>query len=461
MKKKYIFLIFLIFICQCCIKPEALSISNISIIPDESTGQNIDITFQTNIEAIYTITYNKQGSTGDPKQVSSTSYKTSHSVKLTGLTSCNTYELTIKVEDKNANSTNSEKLISFTNLQESTGWYDCFIEYPDNPVYDPDPYNTGIRAYYSNVQYDINHFGNAVSDYINGVSGDIYGTIPYYKMYVGDGTNTDFSYSKDGINWYYPSTGEDIVTGYHTTVIYSENTFGTDTIEDNTIKYRLWTWDSTKTYLTYYESINGIDFTYYSEGDIDNTLGSGSSVVYSISIIYKDTNSPKYQAWIDNNGDLYYITSNDGITWTSQGEITHSGKDGSSPGTRFYTGGACSVSIMDDKYIMWYSSDTTGVGTSNYNQGISYAESDDGLIWELVEILPNIGINASPSGPKQNAILHINDGNAWRESRTYCPMVIYDANKFSGNGEYKDFKMWFTGDGATYGRRIAYLSFNR
>jgi len=97
------------------------------------------------------------------------------------------------------------------------GWYEDFLEYAGNPVF-----NNGTN-YYSCVLYDPNNFGNSIGEFVNGAAGDTYQVLPYYKMYVGDGANTDFGYSADGINWYYPATGQNILSnnGYHSTVIYS------------------------------------------------------------------------------------------------------------------------------------------------------------------------------------------------------------------------------------------------
>jgi hypothetical protein len=341
------------------------------------------------------------------------------------------------------------------------GWYEDFLEYAANPVFD------NGRNYYSCVVYDPANFGDSIGEFVNGAAGDTYQVLPYYKMYVGDGTNTDFGYSADGINWYYPATGQDILSnnGYHSSVIYSATGFPGETKQNPATTYRLWTWASTNNYLTYYESSDGINFTFYPAVQITNTLGIGASTVYSNSILYRPGNNPRYEGWIDNNGRLYYITSNDCITWQRPpgNEITHSGKNGIAPGTSFQTGGWCSVIVYNGRYTMWYSSNVDGVSGVPYNEGISYAESDDGLNWELAEIIPYIGINATPAGAIQNAVLHVNDGTVWRTFRCYNPFVIYDANQFSGNGESRYFKMWFTGQttSSSSSRSIGYVSFNR
>lgn len=238
----------------------------------------------------------------------------------------------------------------------------------------------------------------------------------------------------------------------------------------------MWNWPANYDRLQYYESSDGINFTRYPAVDIQNTLANNSAPVYSITILYRPANNPRYEGWIDNNGILYYVRSDDCMTWTKypglaplDNQITHSGKTGAAPGSLFYVGGYGSVIYFNNKYTMWYSSGVTGIESSNYNRGISYAESADGIAWQLVDILPNMGVNGTPAGLHQDAIYRIDDilvgfiNPNWRINRTYNPVVIYDSNRFSGNGEYKAFKMWFTGDGiveASGVRRIGYSSFN-
>ncbi len=80
-------------------------------------------------------------------------------------------------------------------------------------------------------------------------------------------------------------------------------------------------------------------------------------------------------------------------------------------------------------YGLWYSG-----GVSDSNDGIGFAESMDGLNW--------VKSSANP-------IMHQDDtgymGEPWRSERTYTPMVIYDADKFSGFGDAALYKMWYSG----------------
>ncbi len=237
----------------------------------------------------------------------------------------------------------------------------------------------------------------------------------------------------------------------------------------------MWNWYSTAQ-LVYYESADGVNFTEYTGVNL-GYLGvtgdsSASTDIYSIDILYRPASTPKYEGWVDVAGEQYYITSNDCMTWSrvpglaaSDNILTHSGKDGSTPGTPFHCGGWPSIVYFNGRYTMWYSSNLDGISDSSYNRAISYAESANGYAWNLVEIIPNMGINAAPAGLKSNGILRTDDaGCTWRSNRTYNPEVIYSPSKFvtldgSLHGEYKDFKMWFTGDGSA-GRRIFYASFN-
>ncbi|MBN1410581.1 MAG: hypothetical protein JW969_07025 [Spirochaetales bacterium] len=340
------------------------------------------------------------------------------------------------------------------------GWYRDFEERTSGPV-------TASTTYYPCVLYDANHFGNSIGELIRTAGTDTYTVFPYYKMWVGDGNNTDFGYSNDGINWVFPTDGDNVVTaGYHPTVVYSATSFFGENKNNALTHYRFWTWDRGNM-LVYYESENGADFAYANK-TITNALGFGSAPVYSIAILYRPASAPKYEGWIDNNGRVYYINSNDCMDWQADvippaNCVMHSGKTaGGSFDTPISTGGWASVVFFNGRYTIWYSSDVDGIGGyPNYNKGISYAESTNGWEWTLVDVLPYMGVNGTPAGPMENAILYASDGNIdRRNNRTYTPTVIYDAVHFSGAGENKAFKMWFTGDGSAYGRRIWYASFN-
>ena len=122
-------------------------------------------------------------------------------------------------------------------------WFLCFKEYEGSPVYDP-----GSKAYYPCVIYDPDAFGNNIGDFIGFGGPDTYSVKPYYKMWVGDGNNTDFAYSDDGINWVIPPNIQDIVPGYHAFVLYESGGFG-DPVGGP--MYKLWVWDKGDT-IRYY-----------------------------------------------------------------------------------------------------------------------------------------------------------------------------------------------------------------
>jgi len=65
-----------------------------------------------------------------------------------------------------------------------------FTEYASNPVVS----SATQDRYYAMVVYDLNAFGNIIGQDIDGggPGGDTYTVLPYYKMWVGDGMNTDF-----------------------------------------------------------------------------------------------------------------------------------------------------------------------------------------------------------------------------------------------------------------------------
>ncbi len=78
------------------------------------------------------------------------------------------------------------------------------------------------------------------------------------------------------------------------------------------------------------------------------------------------------------------------------------------------------------------------------NEGIGYATSEDGLVWAKQH--------------SDNPLFHKNDRVDWRSERTYTPMVIYDSNAFSGDGEAFSYKMWFSGEGADEIAKVGYAT---
>jgi hypothetical protein len=77
----------------------------------------------------------------------------------------------------------------------------------------------------------------------------------------------------------------------------------------------------------------------------------------------------------------------------------------------------------DDAYHMWYSG-----GSGNMQDGIGYAFSTDGIAW---------------SRDVSNPIFHKGDGVAWRNDRTYTPMVIGNEMWFSGKNSAGNYTLGY------------------
>lgn len=80
---------------------------------------------------------------------------------------------------------------------------------------------------------------------------------------------------------------------------------------------------------------------------------------------------------------------------------------------------------------MWIAYYCAGDDLDGAYKGIGLAMSSDGLNWTTV----------SSSDP----LLHVNDSVAWRDSKTFDPFIIRDANMFSGFGDAVWVKAWFAG----------------
>jgi hypothetical protein len=120
----------------------------------------------------------------------------------------------------------------------------------------------------------------------------------------------------------------------------------------------------------------------------------------------------------------------DGVNWKRYGDEPVLVAAGGSTAWDAQYAYAWSVLKLEEGYCMWYSG-----GIADYNDGIGYATSSDGLTW-------------TKSG--ENPLMHVNDTVAWRDDRTYCPAVI-EADGF--------YKMWFAGkDTATGNYRVGYAT---
>jgi len=300
-----------------------------------------------------------------------------------------------------------------------TGW----TESSANPIFGQGV-DGGPKAYYPSVLYSPTAF-------------DGHGDTAYYKMWFGtSGSRTGYAISDDGLDWVtvtVPLTG---INGYHAHVLYDAGQFGG---HGDAAYYKMWYWDVSNS-VNYATSDDGVNWTDYASNPvITNTLAWGSAPVYDAYVIYNDDGAPAYyEAWIDNNGKIYYITSADGITWTGDNQelLTDRADWESSTYSRV------SVIKRDGTYRMWYGGASSGGG----NHGIGYAVSTDGQNW-----VKSI----------DNPILHKDDGLSWRDERIYTPRVLYSATRFDGHGTPEHYKMWFTGKDSALGNyTIGYAVLN-
>ena len=282
----------------------------------------------------------------------------------------------------------------------------------------------GPKAYYPSILFSPTAF-------------DGHGDGAYYKMWFGTSSGkTGYAISDDGLDWITVSVPLTDINGYHAHVLYDADQFSG---HGDAAYYKMWYWDVSNS-INYATSTNGIDWTDYPGNPvITNTLGSGSAPVYDAYVIYNSDGNPAfYEAWIDNNGKIYYITSTNGITWTGDNRELLADRAGWEAST--YS--RASVLKLDDAYHMWYGGADGGGG----NHGIGYAVSPDGRHWVK---------------SVDNPILHKDDSVSWRDSRTYTPRVLYSATRFDGHGTPEQYKMWFTGKDVANGNyAIGYAVLN-
>jgi len=282
----------------------------------------------------------------------------------------------------------------------------------------------GPKAYYPSILFSPTAF-------------DGHGDGAYYKMWFGTSSGkTGYAISDDGLDWITVSVPLTDINGYHAHVLYDADQFSG---HGDAAYYKMWYWDVSNS-INYATSTNGIDWTDYPGNPvITNTLGSGSAPVYDAYVIYNSDGNPAfYEAWIDNNGKIYYITSTNGITWTGDNRELLADRAGWEAST--YS--RASVLKLDDAYHMWYGGADGGGG----NHGIGYAVSPDGRHWVK---------------SVDNPILHKDDSVSWRDSRTYTPRVLYSATRFDGHGTPEQYKMWFTGKDVANGNyAIGYTVLN-
>ena len=251
-----------------------------------------------------------------------------------------------------------------------------------------------------------------------------------YTMWSDTSGGLDMATSADGINWTSQGTASGLTAPKHTLV----EKIGTD--------YRIWYWPG----LSY--SINDMRTATSSNGLAwtgDQALTQVGSTVVGAGMVWNRGSygpadviyNPGGSAGITNPVDeasvwankfvMYYdgttggseslglAVSNDGINWRGYNDGVAPVLAGTGVGGDWDAGYVSRATIIKDgpdDYNMWYSG---GVGAMNH--GIGYASSADGINW---------------TRDADNPIFYITDGVAWRDNRSYTPMVI-------GN------EMWFTG----------------
>ena len=311
-----------------------------------------------------------------------------------------------------------------------------------NPVFDPT-----AKAYYPTLVYDASQFSG-------------HGDAAYYKMWFGSTSGVGYAYSNDGTSWTEganPVSG--LVNAHHPLVeYYSDGFTGVNSGSNpssSTMYYRMWYWDTSQLYsindIRYAESPDGTNW--YNDQPLQN------GIVPIISGIHPDWNRGSYgpcdvlyNPGASNTGTDWTFTmyydgttggdesiglgfSADGITWTGYDADSDGDADpvlvGSGSGwDQDYVSRATIIKVGASDYRMWFSG---GVGTMNH--GIGYATSVDGITWTKSVC---------------NPIFHKDDGVSWRDSRSYCPMVIYQGGTW---------KMWFSGkDIATGNYAIGYAT---
>ncbi|MFW2488631.1 hypothetical protein ACN077_08635 [Clostridium chromiireducens] len=311
-----------------------------------------------------------------------------------------------------------------------------WIEYPNNPVYEP-----VTPAYYQTVRYDQSQF------------------IPYcpsafYKMWYDfdSAGGIAMATSSDGISWAFNSNMTGLIsTARHSRVLFSRDGFGTCT------PYRIWYWNSTTPYIIDAEpqmirtavSVDGITWTNDTRITQDPTAPLLPLVTASITyngsygpadILYFPENSPTLDKTnpFNNRYVMYYDVTNgaieeialavsaDGNFWARIGNQPVLPRGSSGQWDQNYAcEGAVVLRLAPNNFKMWYSG-----GITHSYEGIGCASSTDGINWTKF------------SG---NPVFSISQGVPWRTARTYNPWALYDSKKFSCHGDLTCFKLWLTG----------------
>ncbi len=297
--------------------------------------------------------------------------------------------------------------------QTTTGW----TEYASNPVYAPGKayYPTILKEGSTYTMWSDSATGVQKATSTNGISWTTVGSVtglktPAHTLVEKIGSNYQMWYftglgysindirtatSADGLTW----IGDTAITQVGTSVIYNDNKNST--------------WNR--------GSYGPSDVIYNPSGSatIVNPVDE-ASVWANKFVMYYDGSSGSTES-------LGLAVSNDGINWQGYNggvAAVFAGSNVTGSWDAKYATRATIIKENDNAYDMWYSG-----GDTSMDKGIGYAFSTDGINWVK---------------DADNPIFHKDDGVAWRNNRTYTPMVI-------GN------EMWFTGkDLATGSYTIGY-----
>ncbi len=297
----------------------------------------------------------------------------------------------------------------------TTGW----TEYSSNPVYVPGKayYPTVLKSGSTYTMWSDSATGVQMATSANGIDwttvGNVAGlTAPTHTLVE----NIDGAYRI----WYHPST-----------LTYSINDIRTATSTDGLT----WTNDQPLTQVgtsVINNDNNNSTWNRGSYGAADVVYNPAGSSTIVTPVDKASVWSNKYVMYYDGTGgsfeSLGLAVSNDGINWQGYNGGTTPVLAGSGvAGTwdRTYVSRATVLKENDNAFDIWYSGGVTGM-----DNGIGYASSTDGITWTR----------------DLDPIFDKTDGVAWRNDRTYTPMVIGD-------------QMWFTGkDLATGSYTIGYAT---
>ncbi|MEM3030581.1 MAG: hypothetical protein QXH27_02495 [Candidatus Micrarchaeia archaeon] len=301
----------------------------------------------------------------------------------------------------------------------------------NNPIFDP-----ATKAYYPTVLYDPNRFAS-------------HGAEAYYKMWYSDGSHVWLAVSEDGLNWSVVGQSTGLADANHPKAIYDPDGFG-----GSGVYYKIWYWDTTKLYtveaIRYAESADGLNWV----NDQPLTQDAGRPIITGVPsdwnrgsygpshIFYNSSGSDemnhsnpsgnKYVMYFDGTDGGFEETglaySNNGINWSMCCKVLERGggpwgNNGTWDSSYAY---AWSVVRSPVGYELWYSG-----GQKASHEGIGHAVSSDGMNFTKDAANPIQSLARQPG--------------AWNAERSYTPMVLYDANNFSGHGENSAYRMWFTG----------------